>query len=426
MLQPRYSFPRTLLTIFLALTSSSPFADNRPVRLSSGDEAALQRFEAEGDTAILWTPSGFGMQPPASVLARKLASGGLEVWLADLHETFFVQPGRHSVDKFEPALLAELFDRVLAASGKKKLLLMTTGSGAKPVLGAVRHWQLSHPGNPALAGMILFHPSLYAGRPPLGEQARYLPVTAQTNLPVFIVQPTLSTTHFRVTELQKKLQLGGAQVYLQVLPGVRDGFHVRPDDHLEDADRIAKQKLPALVGRAATVLLQTATPTMASLAEVDKQVVADTPPGLKRITLDTTPPLALVDLSGKMRRLEDYRGQVVLVSFWASWCPPCIKEMPSMNRLKRILKGKPFTILGVNVGEEKAVIQDFLKKTKVDFTLLLDRQRSAYDDWNIYVVPSNFIVDPEGVIRFGSVGAVEWDSPDTVRLLENLVAGKAS
>ena len=97
-----------------------------------------------------------------------------------------------------------------------------------------------------------------------------------------------------------------------------------------------------------------------------------------------------------------------------------------MNRLKIILKDKPFRILGVNVGEEKAVIQGFLKQTKVDFTILLDEQRMAYDAWKIYVVPSNFIIDAKGIVRFGSVGAVEWDSPETVNLLENLITNKTN
>jgi len=421
MLFLKYTFPGWFLTVCLFLSGTFAFADTSPLRLSSGDEVSLQRYSSDGDTLILWTPSDFGMQPPAGSLAQELVFDGLEVWLADLHETFFIQRGRKSVDQFDPSLLNELFDKALALSGKKKLLLMTTGSGARPALEAARQWQLSHPGNPALAGLILFHPSLYSGRPPLGEQARYLPVTAQTNLPIFIVQPTLSTTHFRVTELQQKLQQGGAQVYLQVLPGVRDGFHVRPDDHLEEADRIAKKKLPTLIRRAATLLLQTAPPAAASRASPEKQVSIDTPPGLKQIRLGSTPPLQLVDLSNKTRRLEDFRGQVVLISFWASWCPPCIKEMPSMNRLKGILKNKPFTILGVNVGEKKPAIKSFLKRTKVDFTILLDEERKAYDAWNIYVVPSNFIIDSKGIVRLGSVGAVEWDSPETVGLLKDLI-----
>ncbi len=396
-------------------------ADSLEIPLSSGDEVSIQRFQADGNTLILWTPSSFGMQPPAQTLAQELVFDGIETWLADLHDTFFVPRGRNSVDLFNPDLLAELFDKILKQSGKQRLLLLTTGSGSKPVLQAARKWQLQHPGNPALAGMILFHPSLYAGRPALGRKAQYLPIVKQTNLPIFIIQPTLSTTHFRVLELQKKLMQGGSQVYLQVIKDARDGFHVRPDDHLENTDHDAKKKLPALINRATKLLLHTPLPKQAARINVEPRKIIDAVPGLKKYTIKTTPPLVLNDLADKSHRLENYRGKVVLVSFWASWCTPCIKEMPSMNRLNKMLKGKPFSILGVNIGEEKSVITQFLKRTKVDFTILRDEDHEAYAAWKIYVVPSNFVIDARGDIRLGSVGAVEWDSPEVVSLLESLM-----
>ena len=80
-----------------------------------------------------------------------------------------------------------------------------------------------------------------------------------------------------------------------------------------------------------------------------------------------TPPLALNDLNGKPHKLEDYRGKVVMVQFWATYCPPCIKEMPSMVRLESRLAGKPFVILAVNMGETKNEILDFRKKSEHGF-----------------------------------------------------------
>jgi thiol-disulfide isomerase/thioredoxin len=111
----------------------------------------------------------------------------------------------------------------------------------------------------------------------------------------------------------------------------------------------------------------------------------------------------------------------VLVSFWASWCPPCVREMPSINRLQQKMKGKRFTVLGVNVGEKAPTIRNFLQQKQVDFKILLDPEQKAYSAWNVYVVPSNFIVDGNGKVRLGSVGGIEWDSPDIIKTLDKLI-----
>jgi len=243
----------------------------------------------------------------------------------------------------------------------------------------------------------------------------------ETNLPIFIFQPTLSTTHYRVNELQQLLRSGGSQVYLRIIDGARDGYHVRPDDDLSETDRKAKSQLATQIRLASHLLLRTPTPRHAAAADVQKKLVTDNAPGLRPYRVTPTPPLTLVDIEGKQHRLADYRSKVVLVSFWASWCPPCVREMPSMNRLQKHLGSDRFRILGVNIGEQKADIETFLKSNKLDFTVLLDPDRKAYDAWKVYVVPSNFIVDGNGEVHLGSVGGIAWDSPDVIQALEKLI-----
>lgn len=397
-------------------------ADSLNIKLETGDEVPVERIRADGDTLILWTPSGFGMQPPAQVLAQELTFDDIETWLADLHTAFFVSRGHNSVNSFSPKALVELFDAALKLSGKKNLLLLTSGNGAKPVLKAARLWQTTHPGNPALRGMILFHPSLYAGRPALGQKAHYLPVVEETNLPIFIIQPTLSTTQFRVNELREKLGVGGSQVYLRVIEGARDGFHVRPESDLTETDRKARDALPSMVVQATRLLLAAKPPKRAAAERGKIHKVVDHVPGLEPYAMPTTPPLALTDIHGKPHTLKDYHGRVVLVSFWASWCPPCVREMPSLNRLQEKMKNKRFTVLGVNIGETVPKIKTFLQDKHVDFNILMDTDQKAYAAWNVYVVPSNFIVDGNGKVRLGSVGGIEWDAPDIVQTLDKLIA----
>lgn len=138
--------------------------------------------------------------------------------------------------------------------------------------------------------------------------------------------------------------------------------------------------------------------------------------------LDPAPALALPDLGEKTHRLEDYRGRVVLVNFWASWCTPCVIEMPGMQRLQNALADKPFTVLAVNVGESRGRVWQFAAQMKLDLTLLLDSESAAAGDWQVEVYPSSFLVDREGRVRYVAVGAREWDSDEMINAIENLMA----
>jgi thiol-disulfide isomerase/thioredoxin len=122
-----------------------------------------------------------------------------------------------------------------------------------------------------------------------------------------------------------------------------------------------------------------------------------------------TPPLVLKDLAGKTHKLEDYRGRVVLINFWASWCPPCRAEMPSMQRLKEKMAGKPFTILAVDMGEEADVVTAYIQTLKTDFAILLDSDGKTLKSWKVFAFPTSFVLDAEGNIRYSLFGATEWD-----------------
>jgi thiol-disulfide isomerase/thioredoxin len=123
-----------------------------------------------------------------------------------------------------------------------------------------------------------------------------------------------------------------------------------------------------------------------------------------------TPPLALRDVRGKEHKLADYRGKVVVLNFWATWCDPCREEMPSMQRLQDKLAGKPFAILAVDYGEGVPRINDFLKKVPLRFTVLLDRDTSAATAWKVKVLPTTMVIDTEQRVRYIVVGDLQWDS----------------
>jgi thiol-disulfide isomerase/thioredoxin len=135
------------------------------------------------------------------------------------------------------------------------------------------------------------------------------------------------------------------------------------------------------------------------------------------------PALNLPDLGGRQHDLASYRGQVVLVNFWASWCPPCLAEMPSMQRLATALKDKPFRLLAVNVKESRSKAWKFMKLLKVNFTALLDSRGEAAEAWNVQIYPTSYLIDAEGRVRYVAYGPVEWDSQDIIQRIEALLPG---
>jgi thiol-disulfide isomerase/thioredoxin len=133
-----------------------------------------------------------------------------------------------------------------------------------------------------------------------------------------------------------------------------------------------------------------------------------------------TPPLALKDLGGRPHTLEDYRGQVVLLNFWATWCPPCLIEMPAMQRLEAAFPATAFTILAVNVKESRGKVWRFQKMLNVNFRVLLDTSGQAAENWNVAVYPTSYLIDKTGHIRFMAYGALDWDSAAIKEVIETL------
>ena len=121
-----------------------------------------------------------------------------------------------------------------------------------------------------------------------------------------------------------------------------------------------------------------------------------------------TPPLAMRDLDGVQHRLQDYRGKVVLVNFWATWCEPCRDEMPSMQQLRQKLAGRPFEVLAINLAESEQKVEEFLRRFPLDFTIMLDRNSEARREWKVKVLPTSFVIAPDGRIRYSVVGDLDW------------------
>jgi peroxiredoxin len=131
-------------------------------------------------------------------------------------------------------------------------------------------------------------------------------------------------------------------------------------------------------------------------------------PDLRPWSGGPTPALSLKDLGGVQHKLEAYRGKVVILNFWATWCEPCREEMPSFNRLRKALEGQPVAMFAVNIGEGEGRINEFLAKVPVDFPVLLDRDSQLSRAWKVRIMPATFIIGPDGRIRYSYAGERDW------------------
>ena len=132
------------------------------------------------------------------------------------------------------------------------------------------------------------------------------------------------------------------------------------------------------------------------------------------------PTLRLNDDDGKAVDLAQYRGKVVLVNFWASWCPPCRKEFPSLSRVRKLFKPSEFEVLAVNVGEEPDFAFSFAGIT--DFPVLFDRDSKVIVAWGVQGLPTTFLVNRKGQLAYRAAGGREFDDPDIVSAIRQLLS----
>ena len=134
------------------------------------------------------------------------------------------------------------------------------------------------------------------------------------------------------------------------------------------------------------------------------------------------PELKAHDLTGAAKSLANYRGKVVLLNFWASWCPPCLREMPSMERLRLKMAGRPIEIVALASAESAGDVKDFLSKMQLGFPILLDPEGSNTKRWKVFALPTSFLLDAKGRVRYVLTGPTEWDEGEVLSIIETLLS----
>jgi len=130
---------------------------------------------------------------------------------------------------------------------------------------------------------------------------------------------------------------------------------------------------------------------------------------------------SLPGVDGQTYQLSQQRGKVVLVTFWASWCPQCIEEMPEMDAMWRAADKTKFRVLAINVGEDADKVLKFRQRLGLSFPLLLDREMAIYRKWPLLGLPTSFLINQQGVAVYKAVGYVDWNNARIKARIEALL-----
>ena len=153
-------------------------------------------------------------------------------------------------------------------------------------------------------------------------------------------------------------------------------------------------------------------------------IYSNMPTTVSVVAGEVAPDFQLEDTKGNQVSLSDYRGKVVMLNFWATWCPPCKAEMPSMEKLNKVMAGDDFVMLAVNVENNgRVVVPKFLKQTPHDFTVLYDDSGVVQQQYGVYKFPESFVIRKDGTIDQKVIGQIDWASPKTIAYFKGLAKG---
>ncbi len=403
----------TLLTPFITVTAES-------LTLPSEQEITVEEYGVPtSNSHLLWMHAERGI---SGELQKTLLSVSKEkdihILLPDWLDSYFIEPSRSSLEKIPQQDYENLIAHYANNYSKTddKLFIVATSRASSLVLNAVHHLQSQ--GVQSIAGIILISPYLQKQAPEIGKVIEYQKITSHSNLPLYIFQSERSPRYIPLPLLAEELEKGGSPVFVHRLKNTSGGFHMRDKSDLTEADLIAREEFPKQISKAVSMLEFVEAAPLKPLKTYEKNIRKRNPLQLQQVKIDT-PALLLNDLNKKMYNLTNYKGKTVLVSFWASWCRPCLEEMPSLVKLKKKYQGQ-LEILAVNVGEDKATIQKFTDNMDINFPLLQDLDSSTTKDWKVYVYPSNYIIDKEGKLQYAAKGALDWQDREIESILESL------
>ncbi len=382
-------------------------------------EMVVSHYPADGDTLIIWVGSSYNFSKRAYRTAHQLAKNNLEVWQIDFAEVLFEPKTSNFMRNLDAQYVADLISAAHNKTGKK-IILLARAYGAIPVMRGATLWQRQNPEEKYLSGAILFSPDFFKAIPELGLDPEYLPITNHTTIPTFIFQGGRRGTAWQFPRLLKIMTESNQHIYYKYMPGVAGVFYRNDSD---PAATEMLQRLPSFIPDVVHLLQSSPDFSPPEKYQQNKNVQHQTLLNSKIKAFkgnSIPPPFTLLDSDKKTIVMDNFKDKVTVVNFWATWCPPCVEEIPSLNRLRQKMNGKPFELISINYAESSQTIDQFLKQINVEFPVLLDKDGSVSTKWNVVAFPSTFIIGPDGKIHYGINAAIRWDADEVITLLNSL------
>ena len=378
------------------------------------EEINAEVFGLGNTTRVLWIAPSYGIHARHQQIAKFLGAAGFEVWQVDLADSLFMPLSASTMRQISPTVVADLIETL--GKDNKKVLIISSSYGAIPALRGVQHWQSTKPSKHTVIGVILFSPNLYTQVPPVGQAPTFVPIN--TSVPVYIFQDEKNGTRWFFSALLKHLQKGNT-VYSEIMKGTTSIFYEK-DTAIETLNML--EVITGHIQKRSALLAKHQYPLTAPEVTIGKILNLGLDAQLAPYRGNTKPiPFSLQDVTGKTYTRNDFTGKVTIVNFWASWCPPCVEEIPSLNRLRAKTQGSNIELISINYAESAQQIKTFMKLVAVDFPVLIDPDGKLAGEWKVVAFPSTFVIGPDGNIHYGVNAAIHWDTPEVISALNKLL-----
>ncbi|MFV2059899.1 MAG: TlpA disulfide reductase family protein [Gammaproteobacteria bacterium] len=421
MLKPYYSL--TLIVLLTFACSLLFAATEKTINLENNNEFSYLHFNVTNstinkNTIALWVVQGYPNESRFHEFSQRLTENGIEVWMVNILDNLFIPKGVNSTRQLTGQYVAELITRIHQQTNKNVILVAQSYS-AIPILRGARLWQKSKPKKRYLTGAVLFSPNLITAIPPLGEKPEYVDIVTQTTIPILLFQSQKNSNRGQLQELLALFQKSNASVYTSVLKNSIAIFY--HEDNSPETIRYL-QELPDKITASLKLLESSPLPlnnTITIKQTKNRSIPLDS--GLKKYQANNPPlKINLKDIDGNDFIRSDYKNRITIINFWATWCKPCLEEIPSLNNLQAKMKGKSFEIISINYAETPETIKKFMKEVKIDFPILIDESGAQAVLWKVYAFPSTFVIAPDGKFHYGVNAGILWDTPEVIKTLKTL------